>query len=103
MCYFCPAVLGLCNSGCGSERKRNALQVYLPRALARDCELVPNARVVDIKLVRDRPQGPPRVGTLMVDVSGHIVEVQAQEVVLCAGAIGSSVLLLTASDVRQDI
>ncbi len=95
--------LGLCNSGCGSERKRNALQVYLPRALARDCELVPNARVVDIKLVRDQPQGAPRAGALIVDVSGHIVEVQAQEVVLCAGAIGSSVLLLTASDVRQEI
>jgi choline dehydrogenase-like flavoprotein len=43
------------------------------------------------------------VGTLIVDVSGHIVEVQAQEVVLCAGAIGSSVLLLTASDVHQEI
>ena len=95
--------LGLCNSGCGSERKRNALQVYLPRALARDCELVPNARVVDIKLVRDRPQGAPRVGPLLVDISGHIVEVQAQEVVLCAGAIGSSVLLLAASDVRHEI
>jgi choline dehydrogenase-like flavoprotein len=95
--------LGLCNSGCGSERKRNALQVYLPRALARDCELVPHARVVDIKLVRDRPQGAPRVGALIVEVGGHLVEVKAQEVVLCAGAIGSSVLLLTASDVRQEL
>lgn len=95
--------LGLCNSGCGSERKRNALQVYLPRALARDCELVPHARVMDIKLVRDRPQGAPRVGALHVDVSGHSVEVQAQEVVLCAGAIGSSVLLLSAPDVRHEI
>ncbi|WP_257451919.1 GMC oxidoreductase [Archangium lipolyticum] len=94
--------LGLCNSGCGSERKLNAMQVHLPRALERDCHLVPNARVVDIHLsTRKGADGTRAVTSLVVDVEGVRVTVRAKEFILCAGAIASSALLLASSDVRQ--
>jgi len=94
--------LGLCNSGCGSERKLNAMQVHLPKALARDCHLVPNARVVDIQLSPRRgTDGTRAVTSLGVDIEGTQVTVRAREFILCAGAIASSALLLAANDVRQ--
>src|SRR5262249_54551636 len=57
---------GLCNTGCGSERKRNALQVHLPRALAgdRDGQLVPGARVEEVVLRRRVSDTPLRVAEL---------------------------------------
>jgi choline dehydrogenase-like flavoprotein len=84
--------LGLCNSGCGSERKLNALQVHLPRALAQGTELVPNARVVDFEL---SPAGS-RVEAVLVELDGRRERLKAKEFVLCAGAIASSALLLAA-------
>jgi choline dehydrogenase-like flavoprotein len=95
--------LGLCNSGCGSERKRNAMQVHLPLALKRDCHLVPNARVVDIQLSDRAADGTREVTSLGVDIEGTQVTVRAKEFILCAGAVASSALLLAASDVRQVI
>jgi choline dehydrogenase-like flavoprotein len=88
--------LGLCNSGCGEERKRNALQVYLPRALAsRACQLVPHARVLNIQAQHGAVTG------LDVDVAGRRVPVRAGEYVLSAGPVASSVLLSSSPDVQR--
>jgi choline dehydrogenase-like flavoprotein len=89
--------LGLCNSGCGSERKLNALQVHLPRALAQGAELVANAKVVDLEL---SPAGS-RVERVVIQIGSERVKIAAKEVVLCAGAIASSAVLLSAPQVRS--
>ena len=87
--------LGFCNSGCGSERKRNALQVYLPEALASGaCQVVANAKVVEIKASRGAITG------LGVQVGSQRFEVRASEYVLSAGPIASSELLLASPDTR---
>ncbi|HYQ16308.1 MAG TPA: GMC family oxidoreductase N-terminal domain-containing protein, partial [Polyangiaceae bacterium] len=80
---------GMCNTGCGSERKRNALQVHLPRALApdRDAELVANARVSDI-LVQKSGSGVARVEGVVVQTANGPVRVQARQYILAAGAVG---------------
>lgn len=88
--------LGLCNSGCGSERKRNAYQVYLKQALETGrCTLVADARAVDISL-----NAANEVRALKVDVNGDLMDVVGRQYVIAAGTIGSSVLLL-GSDVRK--
>jgi choline dehydrogenase-like flavoprotein len=89
--------LGLCNSGCGSERKLNALQVHLPRALAQGAELVANAKVVDFEL---SPAGA-RVQAVTVQLGSERRRIAAKDVVLCAGAIASSAALLSAPQVRS--
>jgi choline dehydrogenase-like flavoprotein len=87
---------GLCNSGCGNERKRNALQVYLPRALdTHECELVPNARVVEI-----RASGG-QVTSLLTEIGGQRYELLAREYVLAAGPVASSALLLQSPSVSN--
>ena len=87
--------LGFCNSGCGSERKRNALQVYLPQALASGaCQVVANAKVVEIKASGGAVTG------LGVQVGSQRFEVRANEYVLSAGPIASSELLLASTDTR---
>jgi choline dehydrogenase-like flavoprotein len=90
---------GLCNTGCGSERKRNALQVYLPLALSRDCELVPNATVERIVLRRSVYGVPPRVAELVVRSGSESYSVRAREYVLSAGAVQTTALLLRSPDV----
>lgn len=88
--------LGLCNSGCGNERKRNALQVYLPRALESNaCELVPNARVIEIRA------DAGKVTSLLTEIGGKPVELLAKQYVIAAGAIASSALLLRSPGVSQ--
>lgn len=87
---------GLCNTGCGSERKRNGLQVHLPAAVQHGAEVVANATVRDITLAPAAAGKPRRVAFLSVDVGGTVVQVQAKEFVLSAGAIASSALLLKA-------
>jgi choline dehydrogenase-like flavoprotein len=86
---------GMCNTGCGSERKRNALQVHLPLALGagRDTELVANARVCDV-LVEPGANGAQRVTSLVVQTAGGKVHVRGRQYVLSAGAIQSSALML---------
>lgn len=85
---------GMCNTGCGSERKRNALQVHLPQALGsdRDAELVPNARVIDISLADGKP-GLHRVESLVVRTAEGTIRVRARQYVLSAGAIHTSALM----------
>jgi choline dehydrogenase-like flavoprotein len=90
---------GLCNTGCGSERKRNALQVYLPMALERDCELVPNATVERVVLRRPVHGVPPRVAELAVRSGADTYSVRAREFVLSAGAVQTTALLLRSPDV----
>lgn len=88
--------LGLCNTGCGNERKRNAFQVYLKEALASGlCTLVAGARVVDIAL-----DAGNAVSSVQVEAKGQRYAVRGREFVLAAGAIASSALLL-ASDVGR--
>ena len=41
---------GLCNTGCGNERKRNGFQVYLPDAIQNGCVLVPNGPGLGIEI-----------------------------------------------------
>jgi choline dehydrogenase-like flavoprotein len=95
--------LGLCNLGCGAERKRNALQVYLPRAVATGrCTLLVQTSLVDIRLSSDRTAGRRVVGCVLQTPQGT-VEVEADNYVLCAGAIGSSHALLSSSDMRRHI
>src|SRR5262249_55842034 len=94
---------GLCNTGCGSERKRNALQVHLPRALGegRDCELVPNARVEEI-VMRPFVEGVrARVQELRVRSADETLRVRAREFVLSAGAIHTPVLLMRSPGVME--
>jgi choline dehydrogenase-like flavoprotein len=94
---------GLCNTGCGSERKRNGLQVHLPRALAeeRDCELIPNARVEEIVLRRHVSGTPPRVAELLMRSGQERYPVRAREFVLSAGAVHTSALLLRSPGVMS--
>jgi choline dehydrogenase-like flavoprotein len=94
---------GLCNTGCGSERKRNGLQVHLPRALAegRDCELVPNARVAEIVVRRHVAGTPPRVAELLVRSGQEHIAVRAREFVLSAGAVHTTALLLRSPGVMS--
>lgn len=86
---------GMCNTGCGSERKRNALQVHLPRALApeRDAELVADAQVTEI-VVKKAAGGGHEVEALLVQTRQGALRIQAREYVLAAGAVGTSVLML---------
>jgi len=94
---------GMCNTGCGSERKRNALQVHLPRALAsdRDTELVPNAQVVDIEV--EQRGGAHAVVALGVRTALGAVRVRAKEYVLSAGAIHTTALILRSASLRRAI
>jgi choline dehydrogenase-like flavoprotein len=94
---------GYCNLGCAFERKRNALQVYLPRALGTgNCTIVQRARVVDMALARKKPGGLRRaVESLGVRLGdGRTVSVRAAQYVVAGGAIGSSAMLLRAKDLR---
>lgn len=81
--------IGLCNVGCGSERKRNALQVHLRRAAARDLTIVPHATAVEVE--RDGARAT-RLVVRMRD--GRVVRIRAKEFVLSCGPIGSSEVLL---------
>ena len=91
---------GLCNVGCGSERKRNGYQVHLPRAAANGCVIVASASAVELKvsggLVARRVEG------LVVRMrDGRNFIVRGKEYVLAAGPIGSSAILLRSPDIRD--
>jgi choline dehydrogenase-like flavoprotein len=93
---------GLCNMGCGAERKKNALQVYLPEAIAGGMVLVPQAAVEEIVPASGAAAGGAAVDRLRVflQASGSHVEVRAKQFVLSAGAVASSHLLLRSPRVR---
>ncbi len=90
---------GLCNVGCGSERKRNGVQVYLRQAAAAGCVIVDNAEVQAIHSDGSPSQGERRVESLEVRLAdGRTVAVKAKEFILSCGPIGSSVLVLKSGD-----
>ncbi|MDP2317650.1 MAG: GMC family oxidoreductase N-terminal domain-containing protein [Pseudomonadota bacterium] len=81
---------GWCGQGCAYGRKRNALHVYLPRAIANGAVLVPEARVVSLQ----KGDGAS-VSGLTVQVAGRgEVHVRARNVLLCASAIGTTGVVL---------
>jgi choline dehydrogenase-like flavoprotein len=83
--------IGLCNVGCGSERKRSVLQVHLRNAGQRDLTIVPRASAREILL-----DGAGRhVTGLKVKLhDGRTFTVKAHQYVLSCGPIGSSEVML---------
>lgn len=90
---------GLCNIGCGSERKVNSYQYYLKHALdgTRDVVLVPRASVV--RAVMDTKNTTRSVQALEVRMGdGRKLLARGDSFVLCCGPVGSSGVLLRSSD-----
>jgi choline dehydrogenase-like flavoprotein len=95
---------GLCNVGCGSERKRNGVQVYLQQAAAAGCVIVDHAEVQAVHVDNGSPAGNRRVESLDVRLrGGRTVQVKAKEFILCCGPIASSVVLLRSEDLEDPI
>ncbi|MBI4501701.1 MAG: GMC family oxidoreductase N-terminal domain-containing protein, partial [Gemmatimonadetes bacterium] len=90
---------GLCNHGCGSERKRNSYQVYLKQATQTGhCAIVERATVLNIEVNR-RSRDSAAVEAFRVRLAnGHVERVRARQFVLSCGAVGSSAVLLRAED-----
>ncbi|PWU03917.1 MAG: hypothetical protein C5B51_17910 [Terriglobia bacterium] len=95
---------GLCNVGCGSERKTNGVQVYLPRAVAAGCVIVEHAEVQEIHTADDNGAPLRAVAALTVRLSGgRTVLVRGQEFILSCGPIGSSAVLLRSGDLGDHL
>jgi choline dehydrogenase-like flavoprotein len=92
--------IGLCNVGCGSERKRNALQVHLQRAAGRDFTIVPFARVRSVDM---NGTGTAATGLSVTLRDGRQVTVRGQDYVLACGPIGSSEVLLRTESLQPRI
>ncbi|HWB83953.1 MAG TPA: GMC oxidoreductase [Bryobacteraceae bacterium] len=94
---------GLCNLGCGSERKVNSYQHYLANALldsSRDVVLVPNASVV--KAVMGSGNSTHHVDGLRVQMAdGSTALARGKEFILCCGPVGSSGVLLRSDELRK--
>jgi choline dehydrogenase-like flavoprotein len=94
---------GLCNVGCGSERKRNSFQVYLTQALATTaCVLVPDARVVSVDLKRNGA-GYTATGVRIKLRDGRERRARGKQIVLAAGPVASSSILLRSERDGQDL
>lgn len=95
---------GLCNVGCGSERKRNGVQVYLRQAAAAGCVIVANAQLQAIRLDAGSSAGGRRVESFEVGLQGgRKVTVKAAEFILSCGPIGSSAVLLGSGGLSESI
>jgi choline dehydrogenase-like flavoprotein len=95
---------GLCNVGCGSERKRNGAQVYLQQAVAAGCVIVEHAEVQSVSLDGSAAGGGRRVDSLQVRLQGgKEVSVKGKEFILSCGPIGSSLVLLRSGDLAGQI
>jgi choline dehydrogenase-like flavoprotein len=79
---------GWCNYGCRYNRKTSMLVTYIPWAEARGARVLDRCRDVEIRSVGGRAQGVRFVR----DGREHTID--ANRVVVCAGAIGSSGVLL---------
>lgn len=85
---------GYCNIGCAYGRKLSMLDHTLPKAQA---DFPGRVRIVadcEVQRIRTRSGRPARVADLRASLGGRRVTIEAQDVVLSAGAIGSSHLLL---------
>jgi choline dehydrogenase-like flavoprotein/UDP-2,3-diacylglucosamine pyrophosphatase LpxH len=80
---------GYCNFGCPYDRRMAMLETYLPQAAARGARLIPECHAVKIETRGGRAYG---VRGEMAD--GRTLYVRAGTVVVAAGAIGSTMLLL---------
>lgn len=90
---------GLCNLGCGSERKVNNFQYYLKNALTtgRDVILVPQASVKNV--VMGSGAARDSVTALNVQMAdGSTAQARGKSFVLCCGPVGSSGVLLRSGD-----
>ncbi|MGA7238388.1 MAG: GMC oxidoreductase [Bryobacteraceae bacterium] len=90
---------GLCNLGCGSERKVNSFQYYLKNALTtgRDVVLVPQASVTSA--VMGLGAARHTVTALNVQMAdGSTAMARGKSFVLSCGPVGSSVVLLRSGD-----
>jgi choline dehydrogenase-like flavoprotein len=79
---------GWCNYGCRYGRKTSMLVTYIPWAEGRGAEVID--RCDDVRVVRRN--GRATGATAVRD--GRRLEIEADRVVVCAGAIGSSSVLL---------
>jgi len=90
---------GLCNLGCGSERKVNSFQYYLKNALTtgRNVVLVPGTTVKNA--VMGSGSARNTVTALNVQMAnGDTAQARGKSFVLCCGPVGSSGVLLRSGD-----
>ena len=90
---------GLCNLGCGSERKVNSFQYYLKNALTtgRDVVLVPQASVKNAVMGSGAARNT--VTALNVQMAdGSTAQARGKSFVLCCGPVASSGVLLRSGD-----
>lgn len=89
---------GLCNIGCGSERKVNTFQHYLANAMRAkpgDVVLLSEATVIRAETNRSKN----RVMSFLVQTAdGKTTNALGNEFVLCCGPVGSSAVLLRSAD-----
>jgi len=93
---------GLCNLGCGSERKINSFQYYLSNALTtgRDVVLVPGATVIRVRLASG--SAARRVEAFEVRMAdGRAALARANSFILCCGPVASSGVLLRSEDLLR--
>jgi choline dehydrogenase-like flavoprotein len=86
---------GYCNWGCAYGRRKAPLETYLPQAVDAGATIVAECRVEGIELDGDEAR---RVHYRRGDDRGSV---RARAVVVAAGAIGSSVLLLNSGITRN--
>lgn len=79
---------GWCNYGCRYDRKTSMLVTYIPWAEARGAKVLDSCR--NVRLLREGN----RVVGVRFEREGGDDTVEAERIVVCAGAIGSSALLL---------
>lgn len=95
---------GLCNVGCGSERKRNGVQVYLRQASAAGCVIVEHAEVQALRVDAGSPAGGRRVRSMEVRLrGGRRISVKAKQFLLACGPVGSTAVLLKSEDLSDPI
>jgi choline dehydrogenase-like flavoprotein len=89
---------GLCNLGCGSERKVNSFQYYLKNALTggRDVVLVPQASVREA-VMGDGASRHTVTALKVLMADGSTATARGKSFVLCCGPVGSSGVLLRSS------
>ena len=93
---------GLCNVGCGSERKKNGVQVYLRQAVEAGCVIVDGAEVQGVRIDPRSPAGARRVESLDVRLrGGRQISVKGKQYILACGPIGSSVVLLKSAGLKE--
>jgi choline dehydrogenase-like flavoprotein len=80
---------GWCNFGCRYNRKNSMLVTYIPWAEGRGVEFIDRCDDARVLVAGDRARGVEAVRL------GKRISIEAERVVVCAGAIGSSVVLLS--------